>query len=171
MTALRTDRPTSERPAATDKPGSDRPTPERLGEIAQSSPEFEGQIREFIRRDVTGRRRTREESGDPAVESVNLLIERVAGQTVTEIDRVVSELNNMRDMLRREGERVQRELTGYAGLSQSAMMSMKIISESLAQWKPNALTPPPRWAPYGAYGAANCIAFQLIVRCIPRLTV
>jgi hypothetical protein len=34
-------------------------------------------------------------------------------------------------------------LTGYAGLSQSAMMSMKIISESLAQWKPGALTPPP----------------------------
>jgi hypothetical protein len=142
MTALRTDRPTSDRPA-TDKPVTDRPAPERLGDISQSSPEFEGQIREFIRRDVTGRRRPREESGDPAVDNVNLLIERVSGQTVAEIERVVSELNNMRDMLRREGERVQRELTGYAGLSQSALMSMKIISESLAQWKPGALTTPP----------------------------
>jgi hypothetical protein len=142
MTALRTDRPTSERPAA-DKPGADRPSPERLGDIAQSSPEFEGQIREFIRRDVTARRRPREESGDPAVDNVNLLIERVSGQTVAEIERVVSELGNMRDMLRSEGERVQRELTGYAGLSQSALMSMKIISESLAQWKPNTLKTTP----------------------------
>jgi len=142
MTALRPDRPTSERPTS-DKPASDRPTAEKLGDIAQAAPEFEGQIREFIRRDVTGRRRLRDEAGDPGVDSVNLLIERVAGQTVAEIDRVVGELSSMRDMLRREGERVQRELTGYAGLSQSAMMSMKIISESLAQWKPGALTAPP----------------------------
>lgn len=141
MTALRTDRPTPERTTA-DRPAAERPVPERLGDLAQSSPEFEGQIREFIRRDVTARRRTRDDANDPAVESVNLLIERVSGQTVTEIERVVGELNNMRDMLRREGERVQRELTGYAGLSQSAMMSMKIIGESLAQWKPGALTTP-----------------------------
>jgi hypothetical protein len=143
MTALRTDRPASER-TTPDRPVSDRPIPERLGDIAQStSPEFEGQIREFIRRDVTGRRRPREDSGDPAVENVNLLIERVSGQTVTEVERVIGELKAMRDMLRSEGERVQRELTGYAGLSQSAMMSMKIISESLAQWKPGALAVPP----------------------------
>lgn len=141
MTALRTDRPTSERSAA-DTPATDRPA-ERLGDIAQAAPEFEGQIREFIRRDVTGRRRPREDATDAGVESVNLLIERVAGQTVAEIDRVVGELNSMRDMLRREGERVQRELTGYAGLSQSAMMSMKIISESLSQWKPGSLTTTP----------------------------
>lgn len=151
MTALRPDRPTPERITSDrntsertvpERPVTDRPAPERLGDLAQGSPEFEGQIREFIRRDVTGRRRSREDAGDPAVENVNLLIERVSGQTVSEIERVISELNNMRDMLRREGERVQRELTGYAGLSQSAMMSMKIISESLAQWKPGALTAP-----------------------------
>lgn len=147
MTALRTDRPAPDRPATdrpgADRPAADRPVPDRLGDIAQASPEFEGQIREFIRRDVTGRRRPRDEAGDPAVENVNLLIERVSGQTVAEIERVMSELSNMRDMLRREGERVQRELTGYAGLSQSAMMSMKIIGESLAQWKPGALISPP----------------------------
>lgn len=157
MSALRPDRPASERAVET-RPAAERPAldrqpserqtlerhaPEKLGDIAQTAPEFEGQIREFIRRDITSRRRLREETPDPAVENVNLLIERVAGQTVGEIDRVIGELGNMRDMLRREGERVQRELTGYAGLSQSAMMSMKIIGESLAQWKPGALTTPP----------------------------
>jgi hypothetical protein len=42
----------------------------------------------------------------------------------------------MRDMLRREGERVRRELTGYAGLSQSALASMQVIADTLAQFKP-----------------------------------
>ena len=41
-------------------------------------------------------------------------------------------------MLRNEGERVQREISGYASLSQAAMTSMKIIADSLAQWQPNA---------------------------------
>jgi hypothetical protein len=147
MTALRNDRPNAERTdpeKSAERTATDRPIPERLGDIATQSgaPEFEGQIREFIRRDVTARRRTREETGDPAVDNVNLLIERVSGQTVAEIERVIGELSAMREMLRREGERVQRELTGYAGLSQSAMMSMKIIGESLAQWKPEALKLP-----------------------------
>ena len=38
-------------------------------------------------------------------------------------------------MLRSEGERVQREIAGYASLSQAAMTSMKIIADSMAQWK------------------------------------
>ena len=45
-------------------------------------------------------------------------------------------------MLHREGERVRRELTGYAGLSQSAMTSMKIISDTLAQFRPETAQPP-----------------------------
>jgi hypothetical protein len=144
MTALRTGRPGAERTEG-ETNAVEQPPAERVGDATQlPTPEFEGQIREFVRRDVSLRRRARtEESGDAAVDSVNLLIERVAGQTIAEIDRVMGELRNMRDMLRREGERVQRELTGFAGLSQSAMMSMKIISESLEQWKPGSISTPP----------------------------
>jgi len=39
-------------------------------------------------------------------------------------------------MLRSEGDRVQREIAGYASLSQAAMTSMKIIADSLGQWNP-----------------------------------
>jgi hypothetical protein len=60
----------------------------------------------------------------------------VSGASVAEVERVISELTNVRDMLRSEGERVQREISGYASLSQAAMTSMKIIADSLAQWKP-----------------------------------
>ena len=41
----------------------------------------------------------------------------------------------MRDFLESEGERVQREIASYAQLSQVAMTSVKIIAESMSQWK------------------------------------
>jgi hypothetical protein len=97
--------------------------------------EVEGQIRAFVRRDVSVFRRTRPEIGDAAVEGVNSVIERVAGASVGEIERVIAELSSVRDMLRSEGQRVQRELAGYASLTQAAMTSMKIIGDSLTQWK------------------------------------
>jgi hypothetical protein len=107
----------------------------RLGEIDQTAGQgFEGQIREFIRRDFS-RRRARGETGSDT-DSVSNVIDRVASASVEEIDRVIGELQEMREMLRREGERVRRELTGYAGLSQSAMASMKVIADTLAQFKP-----------------------------------
>jgi hypothetical protein len=47
-------------------------------------------------------------------------------------------------MLRNEGERVQREISGYASLSQAAMTSMKIIGDSMAQWKSHSPQPAQR---------------------------
>jgi hypothetical protein len=38
-------------------------------------------------------------------------------------------------MLRSEGERVGREIAGYASLSHAAMTAMKVIGDSLMQWK------------------------------------
>lgn len=99
--------------------------------------QVEGEIRAFVRRDVSlFRRRYQQEGGsDETVSNVNSVIERVSGASVAEIERVMAELSNVRDMLRNEGERVQREISGYAALSQAAMTSMKIIGDSLVQWK------------------------------------
>jgi hypothetical protein len=52
-----------------------------------------------------------------------------------EIDRVILELQGVRDMLRSEGDRVTREIAGYASLSHAAMTAMKVIGDSLTQWK------------------------------------
>ena len=110
--------------------------------------EFEGEIREFIRRDVTMRRAGAETPEGAAAESgaqnLNSLIERVSGATVTEIDRVIAELQAIRSMLQTEGERVRREITGYAGLSQSSVATMKVIADTISQLKPGMLTMPPR---------------------------
>jgi hypothetical protein len=113
--------------------------------------QVEGEIRAFVRRDVSVFRRRLQESADQAVGSVNSVIERVSGATVAEIERVMAELATLRDMLHNEGDRVRREVSGYASLSQAAMTSMKIIGDSLEQWKSQA--PQQQQQPPAAAGA------------------
>jgi hypothetical protein len=73
------------------------------------------------------------------------LVQRVAGASMSEIDNVIEELRSMREYLRSEGERVQREIAGYATVSQTAAASMKVIAESMSQWRSasGSPTPPP----------------------------
>ena len=115
-----------------------RKTPQKLGEIDQAAANaFEGEIREFVRRDVALVRRQRdaEPAAEPVVDNLNSLIRRVSGASMDEIDRVILELQSVRDMLRNEGERVNREIASYASLSHAAMTAMKVIGDSLTQWK------------------------------------
>jgi hypothetical protein len=128
----------------------DRRTPEKLSDIDQAAANaFEGEIREFVRRDVSFLRRPRSEgeaaTPDPVTDNLNSLIRRVSGASLEEIERVISELQGIRDMLRSEGERVSREIAGYASLSHASQTAMKVIADSLEQWKsvPNAPTKPP----------------------------
>jgi len=105
---------------------------------APATTEFEGEIREFIRRDVAHLRRAPGEAGtasEQAATNINSLLDRVSGSSVTEIDGLIADLRNVRDFLQTEGERVQREIASYAQLSQVAMTSVKIIAESMSQWK------------------------------------
>jgi hypothetical protein len=114
---------------------------EKSVENATAAAGFEGEIREFVRRDVAPWRRRGDAGADPGADNVNVLVERVAGASMTEIDHVIAELQSVREMLRQEGERVQREVAGYANLSQAAMTSMKIIAESMSQWRTAAGQP------------------------------
>ena len=104
---------------------------------APATNEFEGEIREFIRRDVAHLRRPGAEpqTSEQATANINSLLDRVSGSSVTEIDGLIADLRNVRDFLHAEGERVQREIASYAQLSQVAMTSVKIIAESMGQWK------------------------------------
>jgi len=95
----------------------------------------EGEIREFVRRDVATLRRQPESDSEMVANNISSLLQRVSGTSVQEIDRLIAELQSLREMLSIEGARVQREIVEYATLSQSAMQSTKIIAESLAHWK------------------------------------
>ncbi len=97
--------------------------------------EFEGEIREFIRRDVASLRKGPEGAGDFAGNNVGTLIQRVSASTVSEIENLILELQSMQDSLRSEGERVQREIAGYVHLSQAANSSIRVITDGVSQWK------------------------------------
>ena len=105
--------------------------------------EVEAGIRDFVRNDIAYLRRptpgsidtTLEPSTEATVNSVNSLIQRVAGTSLAEIENLISELESLRDLLHAEGQRVQREISGYAQLSQAAMKSTRMIADSVTQWK------------------------------------
>ena len=105
--------------------------------------EVEAGIRDFVRNDIAYLRRppvvTAAEPLEPnqesAVNSVNSLIQRVAGTSLGEIEKLIGELEGLRDLLHAEGQRVQREISGYAQLSQAAMKSTRMIADNVSQWK------------------------------------
>jgi hypothetical protein len=96
---------------------------------------LENDIRSSVRREVTSLRRAPETESEMVASSLGATLQRVAGSSTSEIDRLITELQSLRERLESEGKRVQRELVEYACLSQTSMQSTKVISESLAQIK------------------------------------
>jgi hypothetical protein len=105
--------------------------------------EVEAGIRDFVRNDIAYLRRPvaspetapTDTNTDATVSNVNSLIQRVAGTSLAEIEKLIGELESLRDLLHAEGQRVQREISGYAQLSQAAMKSTRMIADNVAQWK------------------------------------
>jgi len=122
-------------------------SPEEDSNLAAVS-EVEAGIRDFVRNDIAYLRRAPSmlASGETALEpgteatvnNVNSLIQRVAGTSLGEIENLISELESLRDLLHAEGQRVQREISGYAQLSQAAMKSTRMIADNVAQWQRTA---------------------------------
>src|ERR1700686_4914078 len=109
--------------------------------------EVEAGIRDFVRNDVAYLRRPAhgaagetalEPNTEATVNNVNSLIQPAAGTSLSEIEHLISELESLRDLLHAEGQRVQREISGYAQLSQAAMKSTRMIADNVAQWKRSA---------------------------------
>jgi hypothetical protein len=110
--------------------------------------EVEAGIRDFVRNDVAYLRRpgpstlssetALEPNSEATVNNVNSLIQRVAGTSLSEIENLIGELEALRDLLHSEGQRVQREISGYAQLSQAAMKSTRMIADNVSQWKRTA---------------------------------
>lgn len=105
--------------------------------------EVEAGIRDFVRNDIAYLRRPAvaadtvplDANAEATVNNVNSLIQRVAGTSLAEIEKLISELESLRDLLHAEGQRVQREISGYAQLSQAAMKSTRMIADNVTQWK------------------------------------
>ena len=63
------------------------------------------------------------------------LVQNLGTTSIAEIEKMIAELQEARDFLQTEGERVQREAEHYTTLTQMASASVKIISDTVAGWR------------------------------------
>ena len=100
--------------------------------------EVEAGIRDFVGGDAANLRRpasTTDSSRESSANGINLLIERLAGPSLTQIEKLVSELASMREMLHAEAHRVQREISDYGQLSQVTKETTRMIADNVSEWK------------------------------------
>ncbi len=98
-------------------------------EIDESSQTEVLNIRDLMREGAT----FRQAEGSDGETSANLrsLLGRVSESSVHEVDNLIGELQMVREKLRDDGNRIQRDIEEYAALSQQVMKLTEIISESL----------------------------------------
>jgi len=58
----------------------------------------------------------------------------VAGTSLAEIEKLISELESLRDILHAEGSR-SAQISGMRSISQAAMKSTRMIADNVQQWK------------------------------------
>jgi hypothetical protein len=89
-------------------------------------------LRESVRQNAPHIRHEPESQG---ATEVNSLVQRVAGVSLGQLDEAIMDLRQLRDFLHGEGERIQREISGYLQLNHIAIDSTKSIADSIVQWK------------------------------------
>ena len=98
-----------------------------------------------------------EQLSEPMIEDSNQglasLIRSVGLTSVTDIDNLVSELQEARDYLQSEGERIRAETVRYISLTGAASASVKIIFDALRAW---------RTADHSAHNQSQASAFEIM---------
>jgi hypothetical protein len=102
-------------------------------EAVEAFSKLEAEIREVGR--ATPPRVAQENYNELAASNIDSLLQHVSGTSVQEIEKLIAELQIVRDMLQKEAARVQQEIVGYAALIQNARRSISTISESLSFWQ------------------------------------
>jgi hypothetical protein len=92
--------------------------------------QLEEALRNSVRQNAIDIRHESENTTD-----VNSLVQRVAGVSLDQLDDVIIELQQLRDFLHSEGERIRREISGYLQLNHIAIDSTKSIVENIVQLK------------------------------------
>ena len=80
------------------------------------------------------------------------LIRSVGMTSITDIDNLVSELQDARDYLQSEGERIRAEIARYTALTGAASASVKIIFDAVRAW---------RTADHSAHNQSQASAFEI----------
>ena len=79
--------------------------------------------------------KARVEASVVSSETIEALVQKVGAPSIAEIEKLIGDLQAARSYLESESERIQQEMTRYAHLNHTASASVKIITESLGQWR------------------------------------
>jgi hypothetical protein len=120
----------------------------RKAEISSSPVEPVASIEEEIGNTVRGDRLAERRSlfkplAEPAQdlgETIGDLVQKVGARSIAEIERLISDLQTARNYLKAEADRIEQETARYAHLSDTASASVKIIAESVGQWRKGSET-------------------------------
>ena len=74
-------------------------------------------------------------------ENISELLGRVSKNSTGQIDSLIGEFGRLREKLRTDGERIQREIEEYSALSQQVVQLTKTISESVEKIRASADRP------------------------------
>jgi hypothetical protein len=66
------------------------------------------------------------------------LVQQVGATSIAEIDRLIAELQEVKNHLQSEADRVEREIVRYTKLSQMASFTAKIIFDAISECIPRA---------------------------------
>lgn len=69
------------------------------------------------------------------IDEVGSLIYQIEVTSAAELQKLIGELEEARTYLQSEGERIKCEAVRYAKLTQTASLSVKVISETVAEWR------------------------------------
>jgi hypothetical protein len=96
----------------------------------------EDKIRELIRGEAPRAVLANDDApAEPNIDTIAPILKRVGSASIAAMEKLISELDEARAFLKGEGERIQREAAHYANLTQTADASVKIIAESLREWR------------------------------------
>jgi methyl-accepting chemotaxis protein len=81
------------------------------------------------------------DDGQMPAENLSALLGRVSENSTSQIDDLVGDFGRLREKLRTDGERIQREIEEYSRLSQQVIQLTKTISESVEKVRASADRP------------------------------
>src|SRR5438034_10675731 len=113
----------------------------RSGERAQANgaagvfSKLEGEIREVVSRSATAPRGPQQSANELAAGNVGSLLQHVSGTSVQEIEKLIAELEIVRDTLGKEAGRGQRGIVGYNALIENGRGWIRRLCGRLDFWQ------------------------------------
>jgi hypothetical protein len=127
--------PRDRRPAETLDSGAEKSGPEKYAPPGRSVLEVLSEANDTA--PIPPLRGSLDASNDSPAEKLAEIIQRASSTSTNDIGLVIRMLDTVREMIRKEGERVSNEIADYVRLSHSAKTAMRVIVDNLGQWTDN----------------------------------